>query len=146
MASLTGNKIKDTFKSLLKILDNGNVDTTLQNITDGEGNNTALSLSSTEVEVAGDITADSFVVQGGTSSEYMLADGTTTTSGGDANYVHTQLSPSASWLVTHNLSKFSSVTVVDSANTVVVGDVTFNSINQLTITFSAPFSGKAYIN
>lgn len=64
----------------------------------------------------------------------------------DSNYIHTQLSSSASWVVNHNLNKYPSVTVVDSANSVVIGDIQYNSVNQLTITFVGAFSGKAYIN
>ena len=65
---------------------------------------------------------------------------------GDANFVHDQGSASATWVVTHNLNKLCSVTVVDSANTVVIGDITYNSVNQVTLKFSGSFSGKAYFN
>lgn len=64
----------------------------------------------------------------------------------DKNYVHTQSSASATWVVTHNLGKNASVTVVDSAGTVVIGQVDYDSINQITLTFSGAFSGKAYFN
>jgi hypothetical protein len=36
--------------------------------------------------------------------------------------------------------------VIDSANTMVVGEVTYTNTNNLTIQFSAGFSGKAYLN
>ena len=65
---------------------------------------------------------------------------------GDANYVHSQGVTSATWVVTHNLNKKCSVTVVDSADTVVVGEIVYNSVNQVTLTFSGSFSGKAYFN
>jgi hypothetical protein len=64
----------------------------------------------------------------------------------DKNYVHTQNVASATWNIEHNLDKFASATVVDSGNNVVVGDITYNDTNNLTITFSGAFSGKAYIN
>ena len=64
----------------------------------------------------------------------------------DANFVFTQSIPSATWNITHNLGKFCSVTVVDTSNEIVIGDVTYANDNSLTITFSAPFSGKAYLN
>ena len=64
----------------------------------------------------------------------------------DANYVYTQSSPSATWVVDHNLNKFCSVTVVDSANNVVFGEVLYNSVNQVTLTFAGAFSGKAFFN
>ena len=64
----------------------------------------------------------------------------------DKNYVFIQSTPSATWNITHNLSKFPSVSVVDSANTVVYGDINYINENSLTITFSAAFGGKAYMN
>ena len=67
-------------------------------------------------------------------------------SGGDLNYVHTQVGASAIWTVDHDLNKFPSVTVVDSGNTVVQGDIEYVSLDQLVITFTTAFSGYAYIN
>lgn len=64
----------------------------------------------------------------------------------DKHYAHTQGASSASWVVNHNLNKFPSVTVVDSAGTAVVGQVDYGSENQVTLTFKASFSGKAYFN
>ena len=64
----------------------------------------------------------------------------------DKNYVHTQSSLATSWVVSHNLGKYVSVTVVDSAGTVVVGQVDYDSLNQVTLLFKATFSGKAYFN
>lgn len=65
---------------------------------------------------------------------------------GDVHYVFPQDVPSALWTITHNLNKKPSVTVVSSADTVMYGDITYLNTNKLTITFSAPFSGKAYLN
>ena len=70
---------------------------------------------------------------------------------GDITYTHNQSSTSDTWTITHNLNRFPSVTVVDSANTVVIGTIVYDSINQLTITFFAggsavAFQGKAYLN
>lgn len=62
------------------------------------------------------------------------------------NYVHDQQVASNSWVVPHSLNKFPSVSIVNTANQVVVGDITYNSLNQLTITFTSQISGKAYIN
>ena len=61
-------------------------------------------------------------------------------------YVHTQAVPAASWSITHNLGKYPSVSIVDSANSEVIGEVVYNTNNQLTVSFSAAFSGKAYLN
>jgi hypothetical protein len=64
----------------------------------------------------------------------------------DKNFVHTQTESSATWTVTHNLGKNPSCTVVDSAGTTVFGQVDHLSVNQIRITFSGGFTGKAYFN
>ena len=64
----------------------------------------------------------------------------------DANHVHTQGTPASQWVINHNLGKKCSVTVVDSANEVVVGQITYNSVNQVTLDFDGSFSGKAFFN
>jgi hypothetical protein len=61
-------------------------------------------------------------------------------------FVFNQNSPATTWTITHNLGRRPSVTVVDSAGTVVIGEVTYTSDNALTIQFSAGFSGQAYLN
>ena len=65
---------------------------------------------------------------------------------GDANFVHDQGQPAAQWVITHNLNKKCAVTVVDSSNQVAVGQVTYNSVNQVTLDFEGSFSGKAFFN
>lgn len=65
---------------------------------------------------------------------------------GDANFVFVQTSPAATWVVNHNLNKYCSVTVVDSADNTVYGDVLYNSLNQVTLTFAGAFSGEAFFN
>ena len=47
---------------------------------------------------------------------------------------------------THSLCKFPSVTVVDTGDTVVVGQVEYIDNENITITFNNAFSGKAYLN
>jgi len=66
-------------------------------------------------------------------------------------YVHNQSSASATWTIVHNLDKHPSITVVDSAESLVHGAVVYNSNNKVTITFrfkeaAHVFSGKAYLN
>jgi hypothetical protein len=63
-----------------------------------------------------------------------------------ATFTFTQGVPAASWVIVHNLNKYPSVTVVDTANTVGLGAVVYDSANQLTVTFSGAFAGKAYLN
>jgi len=65
---------------------------------------------------------------------------------GDKNYVHDQSGASAIWTINHALDKKCSVTVVDSAGTVVVGEVDYTDSNTTTITFNSAFSGYAYCN
>lgn len=64
----------------------------------------------------------------------------------DARYTHTQAIPSASWSINHGLNKFSSVSIVDTSGNIVEGDVQYIDLNNITVTFSASFAGKAYIN
>jgi hypothetical protein len=66
--------------------------------------------------------------------------------GGDLTYTHPQGAASDVWVINHNLNKRPSVTVQDSAFDAVDGDVVYNDANTLTITFSAAFSGVAYLN
>lgn len=62
-------------------------------------------------------------------------------------YVHVQSAATNTWLVNHDLgSRPGGVTVVDSADNVVFGDVLYVDDNNLTITFSASFGGKVYIS
>jgi len=74
--------------------------------------------------------------------EVRLASATTSNS---RRHVHTQALPATSWTVTHTLGGKPSVMVVDSADTVVVGDVTYVSNTELRIDFTAPFAGYAYL-
>jgi hypothetical protein len=60
-------------------------------------------------------------------------------------FIHEQLTPSSLWVINHNLSKYPSVTVTDSAGNVVVGDVKHVSLNTTEISFSAAFAGKAIL-
>lgn len=60
--------------------------------------------------------------------------------------IFTQSSPSTTWSITHTMEKFPSVTVIDSSNNVVIGEITYNSNSSITLTFASAFSGKAYLN
>ena len=98
MASLTGNKIKDTYTSLLKVGDNGAIDSSAQALTDGAGNALGLTLTNTGIivstakgtligtsstgEISSTLIADNAVdatrlnVSGnGTSGQYLVSDG-----------------------------------------------------------------------
>ena len=63
-----------------------------------------------------------------------------------ATFVFTQGVPATTWNITHNLGKFPSITVIDTGNTVVVGEYNYTSNTNVILTFSAGFAGKAYLN
>jgi hypothetical protein len=65
---------------------------------------------------------------------------------GTTTYIHNQQQSTSSWEIEHNLNRFPSVEVVDSAGSVVIGNIIYVDENNITITFSAPFTGKAYLN
>ena len=62
------------------------------------------------------------------------------------SYVHEQNEAAAAWVIEHNLGRYPSVVVIDSAGSEVYGDVRHDSENQLTLLFTAPFGGKATLN
>ena len=64
----------------------------------------------------------------------------------DKNFVFTQGTASTTWNIQHNLNKFPSVSVVNNNNVLMYGETTYVDTNNLTINFSAGFSGKAYLN
>ena len=64
----------------------------------------------------------------------------------DKTYRHVQGVSSNTWVVEHNLNKYPSVTVQDSAGSIVIGEITYNNKNTITLTFSGAFSGEAHFN
>ena len=76
----------------------------------------------------------------------------TLSSQGAPTYVFEQGTPATEWgdgtpkVVAHNLGKFPSITVIDTGGTVVNGEYTYIDNNNITLHFSAPFAGKAYLN
>jgi hypothetical protein len=65
---------------------------------------------------------------------------------GGSTYTHNQEQPIQTWTITHDLGKFPSVSVVNNNNVLMYGDIAYVNDNKITITFSAGFSGKAYLN
>ncbi len=63
-----------------------------------------------------------------------------------ANFIYEQAVAAASWTIDHMLNRFPSITVVDSAGSVVYGDEVYLDPNRVRIEFGVPFSGKAYLN
>lgn len=61
-------------------------------------------------------------------------------------FVFVQDTPSDRWEIVHNLGKRPSITVVDSAGTVVIGEYEYTDENTVVCTFSGAFSGECYLN
>jgi hypothetical protein len=62
------------------------------------------------------------------------------------SYTHTQSAASAQWVIVHNLGFKPNVTTFNSAGDIVEGHIIHNSVNQLTMQFSAAFSGTAQLS
>lgn len=58
-------------------------------------------------------------------------------------HIHTQTTPSTTWLITHNLGRNAKSVITDNAGVEYEGQIIHTNINQLTITFNTAFSGKA---
>lgn len=77
-----------------------------------------------------------------------LGNSTTTSSsiGQEVAYHHRQNTTSDTWVINHNLGFYPNVTVADSGGTIVEGEIAYTNRNSLTATFSAAFSGNAYLS
>jgi len=62
------------------------------------------------------------------------------------SYVHNQGSASSTWTIHHNLNFYPNVTIQDSGGTIVEGEIAYTTRNTIIATFSAAFSGKAYLS
>ena len=61
-------------------------------------------------------------------------------------YIHNQISPASTWSIQHNLGRYPSVSIVDSGGSIVLGAVKYISENEIQISFSAAFAGRAFLN
>lgn len=62
-----------------------------------------------------------------------------------SGYLHYQNAASQLWEIQHDRENFPSITIIDHLNTLVFGDVTYIDKNNLSIYFTKPVSGMAYI-
>lgn len=124
MSTLTGQKPKDTYKGLIKTVDNGEV-TGPKQLSDGNGNPLPITVSQSAVELTGTVTANGEKL---------------------TSYTHEQAVSAEEWTINHNMNKKPSVTIVDSANTYVLGEVEYLDKNALVVRFKFPFKGKAHLN
>lgn len=66
---------------------------------------------------------------------------------GDKYFSFTQNIPSGTWTINHNLNKNPSVTITDLGGSIIMPDnITYSTLNSLTITFTTPQAGTAYCN
>lgn len=72
--------------------------------------------------------------------------GTVLAPSADKHYAYEQVQPSDTWEIQHNLHKYPSVSITDTAHTAVVGEVQYLNENSIRVTFSAPVAGYAYMN
>jgi hypothetical protein len=64
----------------------------------------------------------------------------------DKHFRYSQNEPSQIWQIHHGLGKYPSVSIVDSAKSAVIGEVQYLDENRLVVSFSAAFSGEAFLN
>jgi hypothetical protein len=62
------------------------------------------------------------------------------------SYHHVQGVASNTWNIEHNLNFYPNVTIMDSAGNIVEGEIVYVNQNTLRATFSAAFSGNAYLS
>lgn len=63
-----------------------------------------------------------------------------------STYIFEQGVAETTWHITHNLNKYPSVTVVDSAGTTIDCTVIYVNSNECELRFNAAFKGNAYLN
>ena len=77
MASLSGKKVKDTYKGLIKTSNNSAVTSSNVELTDGNGNGIGVQVNTSgNVTASGAVTGNTIVKSGGTALQILLADGT----------------------------------------------------------------------
>lgn len=64
----------------------------------------------------------------------------------DKTFVFEQGVASDTWVIVHNLGKYPSVSLVDSAGTQFDADVEYNSENSCTVRMNGATTGKAFLN
>lgn len=100
---------------------------------------------SVTVDVIGGVTAEIDVVVGPTATVEVIGGTPGPPGPAGGSYTHTQSTPSMTWVIDHGLDYAPNVTVVDSSGRQVEGDVAY-SLGQVIVTFSAAFSGRAYLS
>jgi hypothetical protein len=170
MASLTGNLISDSYSGLLKTTDNGTITSVTKSITDGLGNATALSLSTTSASIAGNLTINGTLnatASSATTASYALTTTTASFAISASSAVSSSFAISAdnavssSFAVTASNANFldgldSTAFAVLSGSNVITGSITlsgrlsFNAVNGNFVFPSqpalTPATGSAYFS
>lgn len=61
-------------------------------------------------------------------------------------YLHTQTEPDDEWVIEHNLGGYPHPVIIDSADSLVEGEVSFPDQNTVVIRFAGAFSGRAFLS
>lgn len=96
-----------------------------------------------DISVQGRSAYDSWLSLGNTGTE---ADFIVSLMSEKSTYTHHQSVPTDIWEIHHTLKSYPSVTIVDSGNSVVFGEVTYVSLDLIRVAFKGEFSGVAYLN
>ena len=145
MSSLTGNLISSTYQSLLKIGTNNTASANPNNVTDGDGNNTALFVSTAGVAISGSFTVTGSMIVSGT----LAATSSNATSASYAvsssNAVSSSFAQTASFITTAQTASF--VTTAQTAS-FVTNAITLNSTASaiFAITGSNTFTGTQVVS
>tara|TARA_B110000908_G_C10264589_1_gene462439 strand:- start:398 stop:826 length:429 start_codon:yes stop_codon:yes gene_type:complete len=142
MASLTNNKVQDTYKGIIKTTDSAEITGEVQ-LSDGDGNTIPVYVNTDSVKFSGKLKDKDSAT--GTAGQVLKSTGSQV-QWIDVRYTHSQSVASATWSVTHNLATRPSVTIVNTAEEVVYAEIEYTSDNAVTITFTNAQSGKAYFN
>lgn len=84
--------------------------------------------------------ADLYIIQPDKTLKYIGS------GGDDKSFEFAQATAASVWNIKHDMNKYPSVSIVDSGGNVIYGDVEYIDLNNCVCHFSAPFSGKAYLN
>lgn len=66
-------------------------------------------------------------------------------SGGPGGLVYVQVTPAATWAITHDLGRYPQVTVLDAAGQRLLPDLLYGSLNAVTVTHAEPLAGTAIL-
>lgn len=64
----------------------------------------------------------------------------------DKNYIYVQSTPRKVWEINHTLNKIPAVMVLDTAGSVITGEIEIVSTSHITLSFNAAISGQAILN